>query len=204
MNNIVELKQKSKPEVKTKIKLSDEQIDALIDLINEAIERTEDHERSEDGSVAEYVAGVGYGGESMHEVWDSINRERHDDRYKALKLLLTLPGLSKRDQVDTVVAVTELKYINGIHRVDGEVLSMTIGEISVCLDSDEIKAIADLSEVDDESLEKINRRVDGHVGKYGCTTSLDYERFSLVIDDEKLNEKLSEALGFNVKVWGQT
>lgn len=161
---------------------------SLYDQVKEELENitkgAEDYSISEESPLAEFLSDMFYAEVDDSQIYFG---ELSDEAAAALKDLIKRNPRSWREKVRNLC---ELEYIPNIYRRDGEILSVHIGEQEHQIDSsmDVVKKIQKLSPDDFESIknEFLGSRTKQTDDNFWFYTVHDYERFALIIDEDKL------------------
>lgn len=159
-------------------------IDALVERINDLAANQEEWARNPTENDMSY-----YLLENLDLSEAVLIRRLEDDDYNNVKMIKDLDA----DWESTLKDMMEVEHTAGYGRVTNELNSLTIGEHSFQMDDDLTQELAELSE---EQFEEVQRRVDCYISdnREDAATSLDDERFSLILSSEAIQTKLDELL----------
>lgn len=173
-----------------------ERIDSILSAIEREDEATRDYyTHNEDNPVADYVASIGYGGELLHQVEDSLESiymrrtgsyrldERTDEICTFFQRLIK--SGDRRAAVDALIEVCDLVCI-GIYGDDWELCSMTVGEVESQLSDELIERLNALTPIERAYVER-QVCIRGEYSYVPCeydrwVMKLDYERACTYID----------------------
>ena len=169
----------------------------IIEMIESQSEWINDYYTSDtDNPVAEYVAGIGYGGELMHQVIDSLESIKRDSRryerngddrvIEVCDYLLAMINKDERAAVDLLVANSTLDC-SDIYRNSWELCTMTIGEISEQVSDELADKLAELSPIEVAYVERETGLKDSHIYE-----PMDCERWVLILDYDAICALIDE------------
>jgi hypothetical protein len=166
-------------------------INKIIKQINEVCEWTVDHYENDEGnSVAEFVDSLGYSGEMLHEVEEALTRfdregELNDEQINFIRNIIKS---NKRNVAAEIIrGFCDLNCFDDIRYRDREICSMTIGEQEV-----ELEFIKSIDTLTDEERAYVRKNANWYVNEKltFASVGLDYTRWCLRIDEDKLNDEI--------------
>lgn len=170
----------------------------IIEMIESQSEWINDYYTSnEDNPVADYVAGIGYGGELMHMVVDSLESIKRDSRryerngddrvIEVCDYLLAMINKDEKSAIDLLVANSTLEC-SGIHMNYWELCTMTIGEVSEEIIDELADKLTELSPIEVAYVERETGLRDSHIYE-----PMDYERWVLILDYDAICALIDES-----------
>lgn len=192
-------------------RLNDDQIeklDKLVEELRDTVEVTDNYYTdNEDNAYAEFVSSVGYGGESIHAVEDRVRSLWKDDLisdtdYDFFKAVFKF---KQRDAAQIIADLSDLRFINNYRAVDYEVYSINLGEIEDQVPEDlfdKIKALNDdeRSYLIDQSRDFCGLMISSDNKSAYYYTDHNYERWALILDTDRLKEKITEMMMIGLSV----
>lgn len=163
-------------------------VEKILEAYNDEATSGNEHTLSEDSCHAEFCASFHYGEMSRTDFFE--NAQLSDETLEKLKAYSKT--VDKKAFFDFIGAHSSLDTA-GIYIRDGEVCSVSIGEVEWQPSDDLLEAYLSLSQ---EEQEQVRQKCDEYISDGGCKGWLylnhDYERFILICDEDSLNDALDE------------
>ena len=153
---------------------------ALQDITDSA----EEYATSEESPLADFLDGMYYGEVDSSQI--DLSR-LSDEAATAVTALIKLNPKSWRSDLRDMC---DLIHVPNMYYRDGEILSCQIGEQEHQIDSS-MEVVAKIKALSPEEFESIKNEFLGSCSKqtdrdFGFYTAHDYERFALILDEEKI------------------
>lgn len=169
--------------------------ESILEQLKARAEWSEDYYTSNtDNPVAEYVDSIGYSGELLHMVEDSLMRldRQGEITEEQVKYLQNIIKTHSRNEASRLIReLCTLDFEDSYYRRDRELCSMTLGEIEEQID--DIEGADDLT---DEERDHIFSEASDfcHITKdmQWMTVDMGYGRWYLQIDEDLLDEAMKK------------
>jgi hypothetical protein len=160
-----------------------EKVQPLIDEINKGAEWAEENAKSEESCNAEFCLSFGYG-----EDKPDLSRLEPEVAAKVQRLLDRVK--TRKDIEWELTPVCNLECV-GMFYVENEIYSVGLGEIEEQLPEE---LVAKLKALTDEEFKCVQKYVDTSIAdcREYIYINCDYDRFVMVIDEDRLDERLAE------------